>query len=716
MPFHTNAKKDMLDLSLMNFFPACLAYSETYLLVILDTKGKIILHNATFEKLMNTSLKENSSVGEKFLKDYVSSQYHPLLDFIQLSDAINDRRQCIEFELPNPTNSFVVHWSFSFHASYWQGVGHVVKTSNLLCSNNLEKVISQIVQKFYNLVIITDTQHKVTWVNEAFTKLTGYTSEEVLGKLLAQLLQFERTNPLVNEYVHQKINNRESVRIEVLNSGKHGNEYWIDVEIFPIYNDKNEWIGFVANGTDITQQKQDAKNLLLLNTAINNIQEVVFLIDDTGKIKHFNKESLRLLGYSREEFLQMHVFDIDLNHPKEYWQTHWEKIKRQKSHTFETTYTTKSGEKIIVEVNVNYVEFHGQAYSLELARNITARKKAEESLRLSREQLAATLNNTPNVAIQWYNERGEVVYWNPASEQLYGITAEHAIGKTLDQLIHTPEEAATFFHILKETQRTQKPYGPYESVVRRHDGKQGWVLATIFAIPAADERTYFVCMDVDITQQKEAELLIKENEQKYHQLLNNLQVGLVVQNSKTEFLMWNKKALDLLGITEEQLIGKTIFDPYWKVIYEDGTDFPPEEQPVSVAIRTQQPVFGIVMGVERPSKNDIVWLLVDALPEFHKDGTLQQVVCTFTDITTIKVAEDIIRKQNEVLKEIAWQQSHEVRRPLANILGLVNVIKMDIESSYAYNPHYIDCLGKAGAELDEIIRKIVQKTGALREW
>lgn len=141
--------------------------------------------------------------------------------------------------------------------------------------------------------------------------------------------------------------------------------------------------------------------------------------------------------------------------------------------------------------------------------DISERKHAEGASSLSRAQLLANLENTPNVAIQWYDESGKIQYWNPASESLYGWKSAEALGKTLGQLIHTLEEQAEFMRILHEVRETGKPFGPYEARIHRHEGSAGWVLATTFSMPMGEGKTGFVCMDVDITERKQMEDQIK---------------------------------------------------------------------------------------------------------------------------------------------------------------------------------------------------------------
>lgn len=119
----------------------------------------------------------------------------------------------------------------------------------------------------------------------------------------------------------------------------------------------------------------------------------------------------------------------------------------------------------------------------------------------------------------------------------------------------------------------------------------------------------------------------------YQRLVEDLRIGVLLQGPRAEILLSNQAALDLLGLTKEQLLGKTSFDPDWNVIHEDGSPFPGETHPVPVAIAERRAVRDVVMGVYRPRSGDRLWLLVNAEPQLDEDGRLRHVVCTFSDIT-----------------------------------------------------------------------------------
>ena len=164
-------------------------------------------------------------------------------------------------------------------------------------------------------------------------------------------------------------------------------------------------------------------------------------------------------------------------------------------------------------------------------------------------------------------------------------------------------------------------------------------------LDAHGKLTNAVVQFTDITERKKTEQKLRESELKFKNLVNDMPVGVLLQGPHSEMLLSNPKALELLGLTEDQLLGKTSFDPDWNVIHEDGSPFPGETHPVPQAIATGLPVKNVIMGVYHPLNHNREWLLVDAIPQFDADGNVQQVVCTFVDISKRMHAEADLRKK-----------------------------------------------------------------------
>ncbi|MBK9444449.1 MAG: diguanylate cyclase [Comamonadaceae bacterium] len=140
------------------------------------------------------------------------------------------------------------------------------------------------------------------------------------------------------------------------------------------------------------------------------------------------------------------------------------------------------------------------------------------------------------------------------------------------------------------------------------------------------------------------EVTVTDSVKRYHQLVDDLAVGVVIHGPSLEVVMSNQLALELLGVSQDQLLGKTSLDPCWDVIHEDGSDFPGDTHPAPRSIASGQPVEHVVMGVFRPTTQSRVWLLVTAIPQFQPNGSLQQVVVTFSDISQRKQVEVALAK------------------------------------------------------------------------
>ncbi|MDP2387395.1 MAG: PAS domain S-box protein [Bacteroidota bacterium] len=135
----------------------------------------------------------------------------------------------------------------------WTGYMHDVTEENKL-HEEIER-LSLVAKRTANAVIITNTNKEIVWVNEGFTKISGYTAAEVIGIRPSSLLQFEGTDKNTKKYIAEQLKQGLPAKCEILNKGKYGNIYWLDIDIQPLYDKKNNIIGYSAVETDITKQK-----------------------------------------------------------------------------------------------------------------------------------------------------------------------------------------------------------------------------------------------------------------------------------------------------------------------------------------------------------------------------------------------------------------------------------------------------------------------------
>ena len=113
---------------------------------------------------------------------------------------------------------------------------------------------------------------------------------------------------------------------------------------------------------------------------INAMNDTAWVIDFNAKFVDVNNAAVKVLGYSREEFLSMGPLDIDNSLSEEQIKDLVMRMQADQVQVFETTHTSKNGKIIPVEISSSLVNYHGKQAVLSIARNITERKKAEKIL------------------------------------------------------------------------------------------------------------------------------------------------------------------------------------------------------------------------------------------------------------------------------------------------------------------------------------------------
>lgn len=124
-----------------------------------------------------------------------------------------------------------------------------------------------------------------------------------------------------------------------------------------------------------------------------------------------------------------------------------------------------------------------------------------------------------------------------------------------------------------------------------------------------------------------------------------------------------------MGLTVDQMRGRSSVDPHWRSVHEDGTPFPGETHPAMVTLRTGQPSMNIIMGVHKPD-GELTWISINALPiRIDADEAAHAVLTTFHDVSAVRAAQlaaDRLSRKEHLITTgtLASGVGHEINNPL----------------------------------------------------
>lgn len=392
------------------------------------------------------------------------------------------------------------------------------------------RMLSLVARHTDNAVIITDRNGRIEWVNEGFTRISGYTLDEVRGRKPGEFLQGPETDPATVARIRQALDNGEAVKAEIVNYTKQGRPYWLALNISPVYDDQHNLIRFIAIESDITQQKEMER---MLRAALKESRDMMNALDES------------------------------------------------------TILSIADPEGRILEVNERFCAITGYRV-----------------------------------------------------DELIG--KDHRMFKSG---VHPPE----FFADLWQTVKAGRIWRN-EICNRAKDGRLFWVDTTIVPFIGDDGKPerYFA-IRFDITARKQSEEQLRASETRYRSVITAMSEGIVVMNRAGEIETCNASAERILGLSHDQLIGRTSFDPHWQAIHEDGSPFPGEEHPIMVSLTTGRALNDVIMGIRKPS-GDMTWLSINSQPLCDEQGNVYAAVASFYDITARRLAEQELRFQKTLLE------------------------------------------------------------------
>jgi PAS domain S-box-containing protein len=532
------------------------------------------------------------------------------------------------------------------------------------------RMFSQAVEQSPASIVITDPTGAIEYVNPLFTRLTGYTLEEAIGKN-PRILKSGKVPQEIYQELWETISNGGEWRGELCNKKKNGELYWESASISPVRDTAGAITHFLAVKEDITEPKRAEEALRESEEQFRGLfqdaaEGILVSTIDTRKFVYANPAVCRMLGYTEGELVQLGVSDI---HPPEDLERvgaeFMAQARGEKTLASALPCLRKDGTTIYADINASRLVFDGKDCNVGFFTDITERKRAEEAAREAHEALHTLVQASP-MAILAFNSDASVAQWNPAAEHLFGWTASEVTGRPIPML---HEEEREHFQARFAKEQRGEESGNIEVRAMRKDGTAVDILLS--SAPRRDGRGNLIgsiAVIADNSERKRAEEALRRSEMKFRTLYNSTSDAVMLLDEKG-FFDCNQAALAIFGCaTREEFCSKR------------PADVSPPEQPCgtnSLTLANQR----IATAIEKGS-NRFEWMhkradngetfpadvLLNAM-ELDGKPVVQAVV---RDISERKRAEEALRRYASELESAkAVQEENAIRlRQLVEDLGV----------------------------------------------
>ena len=557
-------------------------------------------------------------------------------------------------------------------------------------------------------VLFTNSNGRITWANEGFLKLTGFGLDEVIGKTPIELSKGSLTDKNTLDKMLQAFYDKQPFNVEILFYRKDGSSFWGRTNTQPVEDKNGTVTQFFGIIDDITEEIESENNFrLTLEKIGDNVWEHNF---STGETK-FSDNEIHLLGYAKNEFA---------NNEELWWENIFPEDKalieksneryhsgEQTHHTMEYRMIHKSGEMRWVLDKGVVIERTEDGKPLRIIgthTDITSIKEAENALRENEKQFRSIAENIPGTMYKYeFDEHGheKFTYISPDCEKKIGITE--------DQLQHFyeslhPDDIEREKAISRATREKNMPYH-FEGRFKVPGKPVIWLnFSSSFSHVNTEGKKVYTGIILNITKDKEAELVLQLREKKYRNIIANMNLGLIEVDNDEIIRYANQSFCEMSGYRMEELMGK-----------KASKLFVRDEHIEVMEMKNQQRKKGLSDAYEMLVKNkkgEAKWWLISSAPRYNDKGDLIGSIGIHLDITQQKQTEHELMEAREQAESSAnakqiflANMSHEIRTPMNAIIGMANQLgKTSLNTDQQF---YLDIINSSANNLLIIINDIL---------
>jgi PAS domain S-box-containing protein len=533
-------------------------------------------------------------------------------------------------------------------------VGFQIIATNITERKQAEEALRQSEERYRTMLeemeegyYEVDAAGNFTFVNDAMSRILGYSRDELIGMNYKIYTPKEDVNPILQAY-NRVYRTGESLKwFPMPEIKKDGTRIFAEDSVFPLWNEKGETIGFRGISRDITERRQAEEALKQseqkYRTILEEMGDGYFETDVAGNFTFVNDAMIRLLGYSKEEIIGTNFRAFT---PEEKVKTVFEAYNRmyrtgEPLCDLPTEIVRKDGQHRFAETTALPIRNdRGETIGFRgIRRDITARKQMEQALKESEERYRTILEEMEDSYFE-VDLGGHLTFVNNSVCRDLGYSREELIGKSYKSFT-VEEDIEPVFRVFNEVYRTTAPNKGFPWTTIRKDGTCGFAETSISLLRNGKaEIIGFRGVGRDISERKQAEAKLRQSEERYRALFDNSVAGTLVVDSETmKVLIGNQAAARVFGFSSaEEGIGTDILD-----------FVPPEEKENALELirkelfeRDSRRTFDL-HAVTKDGRT--IWISATGARITHGDRLAG--LLSFADITERKLAEERLRQSEE---------------------------------------------------------------------
>ncbi|MBC8287499.1 MAG: PAS domain S-box protein [Nitrospinae bacterium] len=378
-------------------------------------------------------------------------------------------------------------------------------------SETIEK-LSQVAQQIPIAVLITDDEGNIEYVNEALTKLSGYSSEEVLGQN-PRIFKSGESPDAYYKILWETISQGKEWRGVFHNKKKSGELYWESVLIFSLKDINGKVSKFICLKEDITEKKQLESTLIdherLIRSVVNNLKDGLIISNVDGNIQLFNKGAEEIFGYRAEEVLDKPIKILMDEFYKEKHDLGFARFKKTRKISphmalVEVEARKKDGSLVPIDLTLTKMEQRGELLVIGLVRDISERKETERQRQESEGRFSTIFQGNPLGIALIESLTGKILEINPKFSQITGRNKDELLALDWMSITHIDDVQEDLDNMklvnsgeIEGFNMDKRYFRPDDSIV--------WISMTVHKMPTSEnDCPIHLCMVEDITERKEA--------------------------------------------------------------------------------------------------------------------------------------------------------------------------------------------------------------------